>query len=275
MNSRGAVKPPGSIVIREASKEKMKPHLIKWHKEGKPVNFTMTFTATITGMKPGGVIELSPTAGEESIVLLETHYRKRTIKQLNPLKALEAFIFWCQEGEYPQKSEELWLIHEAIMEAVNVRADSPFGDRGVLITCRSPLCTREIMNKYIEFALQILAGQDIDNNLKDKLFTDLPLSDLFNTWIRQRMVEKDISEITGYEEFAKRFPFCMATFYAGEDLDIAHIQSKGARPDLADNPQNWLRLKHSIHMLQHSSGWDAVLEEFPHLKPVVDKAREL
>lgn len=60
-----------------------------------------------------------------------------------------------------------------------------------------------------------------------------------------------------------------------ENLEIAHIVSKGTAPQYRDCCWNFLRLTHEEHMMQHKIGWDKFLEIYPHLKPRVEKAREL
>lgn len=60
-----------------------------------------------------------------------------------------------------------------------------------------------------------------------------------------------------------------------ENLEIAHIVSKGTAPQYRDKCWNFLRLTHEEHMMQHRVGWDKFLELYPHLKPRVEHAREL
>ena len=65
----------------------------------------------------------------------------------------------------------------------------------------------------------------------------------------------------------------MCTGVGGEDLQLCHIVSKGARPDLRDYPWNWLRMNHYEHLeIQHKKGFEELLTLYPHLGPRVKNA---
>lgn len=270
MKSRGKIYAPREVIVQAISKMDMKDNLMRWLKEGKQLDFTMTFTAVISDMQPGGKLILGPVEETNgSVLTIETWYKKRTITQINTLKALEAFIYWCQEGEYPQKSTQLWAIHEGIIETADVRDE----ETGVRIRTSSPVCTTQHMNRYIEIALNILADSQITEDLKATLFSDQKLSVLFTSWIKSRMVEKDIDDIKNWAEYKDRFQYCEATFKYTDDLVQAHIVSRGANAAAIDEPWNWMRLRHDVHTMQHQYGWDKILAEFPHLIPKVQRAR--
>lgn len=270
MKSRGKIYAPREVIVQPVSKIDMKDNLVRWFKEGKQLDFTMTFTATISELLPGGMLKLIPSEETNgSVVTIETWYKKRTLTQISTLKALEAFIYWAQEGEYPQKSDHLWAIHEGILEEADLRDE----ETGARIRTSSPVCTTQHMNRFIEIALNHLAEAEITEDLKAKLFSDQPLSVLFTSWIKSRMVERDIDRITSWKEYKARFNYCEATFMHTEDLVQAHIVSRGANAAIIDEPWNWIRLRHSIHTMQHQNGWDKILAEFPHLIPKVERAR--
>jgi hypothetical protein len=270
MKSRGKIYAPKELIIQPVSKLDMKDNLIRWMKESKQLDFTVTFTATIQELLPGGRVVLSPLQElNESIVTMETWYKKRTLTQINTLKALEAFLFWAHEGEYPQKSDQLWAIHEGIIEEADIRDPQT----QVRIRTSSPVCTTEHMNRYIEIALNHLAEAQITDDLRSKIFSDQPLSVLFTSWIKTRMVEKDIDDIKSWAEYKERFRYCEATFMYTDDLVQAHIVSRGANAAAIDEPWNWIRLRNDVHMLQHQHGWDKILFEYPHLIPKVQRAR--
>lgn len=270
MKSRGKFFSPRSLTIMKNSKADMKPFLVRWMAEKKSVNITLSFTAVIDSLQPGGEIVLTPNESEDQVILIETWYKKRSITQLNTLKALEAFLYWSMEGDYPLKSELLWAIHEGIIEEADIRDQ----ETGARIRTSSPVCTTAHMNRFIEIALNHLAEAQIGDDLKCLLFSDQPLSVLFTNWIRQRMIETDIDDIKSWAEYKSRFQFCEATFVYADDLVQAHIVSRGANAAAIDKPWNWLRIRNSIHQRQHQYGWDELIREYPHLKPKIDRARE-
>ena len=82
------------------------------------------------------------------------------------------------------------------------------------------------------------------------------------------------------DEWCENNNVSMASGVGGEDLQIAHIISKGAHPEYRDCTWNWLRLTHYEHIeIQHKKGWKEFLSMFPHLIPRVktayDKVGEL
>ena len=270
MKSRGKIVPLMGIQVRPISKNDMKSNLLRWGKEEKPVNITITFTAKISQIAAGGMVYLDAVPGEDAVCIMETWYKKRTITQISTLKALEAFLYWSQEGDYPQKSDQLWAIHEGIIEEADIRDP----ETGARIRTSSPICTTQNMNRFIEIALNHLAQSEINDDLKDRL-TDQKLSTLFTTWIQQRMIDKDIDNIKNWDEYKERFQFCEATFQHRDDLVQAHIVSRGANAAVIDEPWNWLRIRNDIHQLQHQNGWDGILAEFPHLRAKVERARNM
>lgn len=261
---------PTATTIRPVSKEDMKETLKRWWQEEKQLDVTMTFSCIIEGFEPGGIIKFKAVP-EDAVVTFETWYKKRTITQINTLKALESFLFWTQEGEYPQKSTQLWAIHEGILEEADLRDE----ETGARIRTSSPVCTTQHMNRFIEVALNHLAEAQITEDLKSKLFSDQPLSVLFTSWIKSRMVERDIDSIKNWAEYKERFRFCEATFMYTDDLVQAHIVSRGANAAVIDEPWNWIRLRHTIHAKQHQNGWDHIMAEFPHLVPKIQRARAM
>lgn len=87
----------------------------------------------------------------------------------------------------------------------------------------------------------------------------------------------ELSEI----EWRAKNHFSFASGVETEDLQLAHILSRGAHEAFRDCPWNWLMLTDYEHnQIQHSKGgWKKLLEMYPHLIPRVknayDKAHEL
>ena len=106
------------------------------------------------------------------------------------------------------------------------------------------------------------------------------VQDLFTEFIEWRGRQKrdpiDVDEDNGWllmNEWCKRNNASMATGLSGGDLEIAHIITRKARPDLADCVWNCLRLTHYEHIeIQHRKGWQELLSLYPHLIPRVKAA---
>jgi len=58
-----------------------------------------------------------------------------------------------------------------------------------------------------------------------------------------------------------------------ENLEIAHIVSKGTSPQFRDCCWNFMLLTHEEHIeIQHKKGWSELLAIYPHLKGRYDRA---
>lgn len=82
-------------------------------------------------------------------------------------------------------------------------------------------------------------------------------------------------------EWREKNHFSFASGVVTEDLQLAHILSRGAHEKFRDCPWNWLMLTDYEHnRIQHAKGgWQKLLELYPHLAPRVknayDQAKEL
>lgn len=67
-------------------------------------------------------------------------------------------------------------------------------------------------------------------------------------------------------EFRETAKLCAACGRSG--VDLAHMHSRGARPELKDDPENWIPLCRECHTEQHSIGVDRFLEKNKHLEKI-------
>lgn len=276
MDAIGRAEIPFRIVFHKDSKERVKPSIIKWMAEGKRLRISMVFEAYIAKTAPGGVIELRADEYSASAdVHMETWYKRRTIKQLATLKAIESLLYWSHNNMFPPRSTDLAGYHQSIMELAGIRELDPSCGKAVLLTTSNPRCTTEHMNRFIEIAVTLAIESDLPPNMIEPA-TEMDFITLYREWYKARTATADCDGLTK-DEYKKRFPYdefnCIAET---EDLQIMHIVSKGAGADVIDESWNWIRGPSYLHIqIQHQHGWEPILQEFPHIIPKVERAREM
>lgn len=78
-------------------------------------------------------------------------------------------------------------------------------------------------------------------------------------------------------EWRQKNHFSFASGVVTEDLQLAHILTRGAHSKYIDSPWNWLMLTEEEHIrIQHSKGgWRHLLELYPHLAKRVKRAYDM
>jgi hypothetical protein len=279
MEAKGRIETLTQIQFLIDSKDKVKDKVFQWMRDKKRIRFHITGEAVVSGTAAGGIVFLEPPDGSVGgcDVSLKTWYRKGSRSQLNTLKGLESLIYQADNGIAPPSSDDLWFIHQGIMEAANIQIYNTKTESSSLVTCSSPFCDSSAMNRYIEIALDELSMRDIPENVRDSINGET-ISDLFVEWYKKRMVEDDLHSIKNWESYKSLFPWCEFTFTRGTEdnpLEWMHIVTRGAHPERIDEPWNWIHGSASIHRKQHLYGWDSILQDYPHMIPKVKKAREL
>ncbi|MCK5601505.1 hypothetical protein KAR91_06545 [Candidatus Pacearchaeota archaeon] len=280
MESVGKIHPIGKISFYPASREEVRDNIKRWYKEKQKISFVITGEAIIeTGNEHGEIFLTTPEgqlAGND--IVLKTWYKRRTLSQLNTLKALESIIYQCDNGVVPVVAEnDLWFIHQGIIELAGLTIYNSFTDSYIKLTSSSPMCDTVAMNRFIEIALDELSKRSIPENVRDSLF-DQPIKNIFINWYKKRMILDDINHIKNWDSYREMFPWCEFTIKRGtEDAPLIqmHIVSKGSATDLRDEPWNWLHASQHIHKKQHDLGWGPILQDYPHMKGKIDKARAI
>lgn len=271
MNAKGRVKLP-MLDFNTSSMVEMTPFLERWIKEGKKLNFTLTGEATLRKTENDLVLMLNPLGPDSCDLLLETWYQRRTLTQLNTLKALESLLYQIDYQRKP-KSKDLEFIHQGILEIANERVENPWTKKTVMVTTSMKCCDTKIMDRFIEVALEELAERNIPKDVRDAMF-DRPLSEIFREWYKQRMVRDDLDGLT-WNEYRKRIPYCEFTFKSHGPLERMHIISKGANGSIYEQPWNWIHASRHIHQEQHNNGWESIMQDYPHIIPKINRAHEM
>jgi len=255
------------------SNSNIDPVIKKWINGENKVFFTITGEGVLSPTVDGSVLKID---GEQlAEVMLETWYKRRTLNQLNTLKAVESLIYQIDYGRKPT-GDDLDDIHEGILEHANFQIKNEFTGAFQLLRSSHKLCTTVHMNRFIEVAFEMLLERPIPEDIVDAIFKR-PLSEIFKLWYEHRFVEDDLDKIS-WVEYRERFPYCEFTMEMGTDFDPTermHIISAGSDKGVYEFSWNWFHAKRSIHKLQHDKGWAAVITRYPHVKEKINRAKRM
>ncbi len=272
MKAKGRIALP-ILDFFSCSETEVAPFLKRWLTEKKKLSFTITGEAFLETTENPRLLLLSGGDGGCDL-MLETWYQKRSLTQLNTLKALESLIYQIDYQRKP-KSSDLDFIHQGILEMANIKIENPWTKHVSLVRTSMAECTTSHMNRFIEVALEELSLRDLEDDIRDAMF-DRPISEIFKTWYKKRIVENDLDDIS-WNEYRKRIPYCEFTFkpsVEGNPLERMHIISAGKDKMLYEKPWNWIHAQRHIHQKQHQYGWDAIMQDYPHIVPKIKRARE-
>lgn len=202
---------------------------------------------------------------------IEKQFARRTVKQNDVLRGLERFIFWAQEGRRPVRDEELYWIHESLLEQYAPIVTNPITGKQVPMRTSDPAMSTVSMARIIEGALHVLAESVWDQkDVLDAIGTDL--RSLWAAWYSWKWSEGQDESLhtlpSTWDEYREKHPVCEATGIPPNETDPCermHIISKGADLPAYEEPWNWLHVRHSVHMFCHQHGWDEFLKVYPHL----------
>jgi len=211
---------------------------------------------------------------EEITAFFHKNYHPRTLPQNNTLRMIEKYIFYVQNEYWPSKDEMYWL-HEDLLEKYSVRKPNPEG-KLTLVRTSDPRMNTLHMGKIINGALNELSILDIPDTIINAIGIDIKtLYRKFKEWIYRQNTEfinkmeldtsrdQKICEVTG--DFS-------TVFDPVERMHlIAGLQSD---PALYDHPRVYIFAKRSIHKVQHDKGWDNFFSFYPAIKRRHELARE-
>lgn len=200
---------------------------------------------------------------------IDAAFQKRTFKQLRAVwKLVEVIFMNDSENHRKPTSEEKYNLYLDLLELYADKVPSRFGN-GLRPVHLSEGNTVEVA-RFIEGLLYHISTQC-------NLPTDLQAtvrSVLYKWQIWRGEQEKDFNDCRTVEELKEKVRYSEASGRC-EQIEFAHIVSRGADAEDIDEAWNLLALTHDEHiMTQHQNGWDLFLQKYPHLKGRVDRARK-
>lgn len=215
---------------------------------------------------------------ENPTVEIETWNAARSMAQHTTLRGIERFVAWAMLGRKPT-DRECEFVHEAVLEEAAPEILNPV--TGTMMPKRSSMMSVVEISACIEHAMVMLGLQDISDKVMAEIGGDMKrLWDAWYTW-RYEQEEDPLFEAEqnmSWDEYSGRHPICEICGIGprdGDPLERQHIVSGGSAPADYEKPWNWIHGHHSHHRYQHDEGWSMLLNQHPHMRGKVERARDL
>jgi len=216
---------------------------------------------------------------KESIItgVFKTQVNERTYKQLKTVWKLVRCIWDSQNIDpdtgravSPTKDELYDLYLDLLEEYAEKRPSGIHTDK--LVPVHISTADTIAGAKFIQGLMFHLANYcDIPDTEQTKVRGLLTIWEQWRGTLQDDPLDYYCSESEWYEKHT----VSQASFKGGA-IQKAHIVSRGSDQKDIDEPWNWIALLPKEHIeLQHMKGWDAFLEEYPHLKGRVLRARRI
>lgn len=261
--------------------------ITKWSKSEQKYDFNLEIglTGTLEKFESGGVFRFK--LKETPTFSMQKEHTFSTRNQMNTLRGIERFIAWAQLG-YRPKEEDMYWIHEEIIHHASKWIENPVTNMKEPMRTSDPRMDSRTMSFLIQYAMDLLAVQDIPREVLSNIGDDL--MSLWDTWYKWRYSlgvddpifesEKDCT----WEKYKENHPVCELCGQPEKEndaLERAHIVSVGSRTDLFNKSWNWIRIHHSHHHAMHADkdgtfiGWDNIIASYPFIEGKINRAKEL
>lgn len=240
------------------------------------VDITITGRAFVSSIDPrGSLMEIMWL--ENPTVETDMYMGSRTKAQHSTLRGVERFVAWAMLNRRPT-DREVEFVHEAVLEEVAPKIINPV--TGKEMSKRSSMMSVVEMSRCIEHALVLLGLQDISQDVFSEIGGDMHR--LWTAWYSWRYSEDDPlfedEMAMSWDEYREHHPVCEICGVSGSmdnPLERQHVVSGGSDPADYEQPWNWLHAHRSHHEYQHRFGWSSFLNQHPHIKGKVARAREM
>lgn len=200
-------------------------------------------------------------SGKEILLqcVIDAPFQKRTIKELNTAWKLIQIIFESQFGRRGTDSELYELYEDLLPEYAEKTPCLLYPDR--LRPVRLSEANTVQAATFIDGLIFHLC-QHCD--LKQVLQADVrAVIYEFEVWRGKQ--KEDFTATMTESRWRKRAVYSEASGI-GQDIELHHILTRGAHPELKDDPENWMALTSDEHKDFHDLGEEKFLQKYPHLK---------
>ena len=188
---------------------------------------------------------------------LELPSSKRTVKQNSTAFKIISLIFESQEGRKPTDGEKKALYYDLL----ETHADKKPTRGGVrlrpvhLSEANTEQAARFIDGLLFELCECCDLPQDLQADARQIIYE-------WEAWRGQQA--KDFTASMTEKEWRARAVYSEASGLGGQ-IELHHILSRGAFPQFASDPENWMALTHWEHREFHDLGRERFLQKYPHL----------
>jgi hypothetical protein len=224
----------------------------------------------------------------EGKYLTITCSQRKGNKTYDQVKAVWALIYILYESIYGGKpnTEQAASMYSALIEDYAPREPNPLRegkDMPVTLSRMSKSQASVFIQSIInEICLHHKLSDDAQADLQE-LFAEF--QEHKGTFTDDPVDFGENGEMLSIDEWVKRNPVSMASGRT-ENLEIAHILTRGAYPQFADCTWNMMRLTHEEHIgIMHNQinkngeitkdEWGLFLQIYPHLRKRVERARNI
>lgn len=191
--------------------------------------------------------------------VIDAPFQKRTIKELNTAWKLISIIFESQFGRRGTDNELYELYEDLLPEYAEKTPCLLYPDR--LRPVRLSEANTVQAATFIDGLIFHLCRycdlkQDLQADVRTTIYE-------WETWRGKQ--KKDFTAEMTESEWRKRAVYSEASGI-GSGIELHHMLTRGAHPELAGDPENWMALTHGEHMEFHDKGEAEFLEKYPHLR---------
>jgi hypothetical protein len=212
--------------------------------------------------------------------------RDKTFNQVKAIWALVTVIFRSMHGRKPDE-EEKYDLYSDILDMYADKVPNRFtgalrpvhlSESDVYQAGRMLTACIDVLTEYCDLNnVRDENGKEIGGELQNEVRT------IFLKWTNWRGgIAKDPldyddsgNELTLYKWLEKHKVSDITGINDGT-LEVVHIVSRGSDAKDIESPWNWILMEHKYYIgIQHEKGWEALVNEFPFIKPRVLRARSL
>ncbi len=198
---------------------------------------------------------------------IDAKYQHRSISQRNAVFKLVSVIFEAENGRAPTDEEKMRTYYN-LLELYADKIPNPYMPSVLRPVHISEANTVEGA-RFIDGLLYHLATlcnfhMDLQADVREVLYQ-------FEIWRGKQ--KEDIFENMDLQRWKEHAVYSEASGRT-DNLETAHIVSRGSDARDEDKAWNVLRLTQDEHRFMHNYGWKAFVKKYPHLKGRIERAYE-
>lgn len=200
-------------------------------------------------------------SGKEILLqcVIDAPFQKRTIKEINTAFKLIEIIFESQFFRKPTDEEKYSLYEDLLPEYAEKTPCLLYPDR--LRPVRLSEANTVQAATFIDGLIFHLCNycdlkQDLQADVRTVIYE-------FEEWRGKQ--KEDFTATMTESQWRQRAVYSEASGI-GQGIELHHMMTRGAHPNLIGDPENWIALTSDEHREYHDDGEEEFLQKYPHLK---------